>query len=157
MSTGSNRRLTIRRFRYVKYRDRCKPLYVHTIGSQTYCKEGGWTLLMKIDGAKQTFHYDSPLWTSNSSFNENNVNFDQNEAKLASFWTLPFKEILVGMKTGHEINYVSLPKNAKSLRDVLRHNTYHQTSIGRSTWKSLVPGSSLQPYCNTVSKLTMPG
>ncbi|XP_065826929.1 uncharacterized protein [Oscarella lobularis] len=114
---------------------------------KTYCREGGWTLLMKIDGTKQTFNYDSSFWTSTSGFNVDSVEFDTNEAKLASFWTLPFNELLLGLRTGHVIHWITLHKSGQSLKSVLAGG-YHATNVGRSAWKSLIPNSSLQPHCN---------
>ena len=105
---------------------------------------------MKVNGARQTFDYYSSLWTTTSSYNEDSVHLDHNEAKLASFWTLPFKEVLIGLKTNHETNWVTLHKRAASLRHIITSNVYHSTSIGRSAWKSLIHGSSLQANCNRV-------
>ncbi|CAH3193799.1 unnamed protein product [Porites evermanni] len=33
------------------------------------CGDGGWTPVMKMDGNKQTFHYNSDLWSNNKTFN----------------------------------------------------------------------------------------
>ena len=106
---------------------------------------------MKIDGTKQTFNYDSSFWTSTSGFNVDSVEFDTNEAKLASFWTLPFNELLLGLRTGHVIHWITLHKSGQSLKSVLAGG-YHATNVGRSAWKSLIPNSSLQPHCNRVQK-----
>ena len=108
---------------------------------------------MKVDGAKQTFHYDSSFWKNSFSYNEDSVYLDDNEAKLASFWTLPFNEVLVGLKTNGETNWVTFRKSASSLRHVIASGIYHSTSIGRSAWKSLIDGSSLQPNCNRVRRI----
>ncbi|KXJ07098.1 putative skeletal organic matrix protein 5 [Exaiptasia diaphana] len=37
---------------------------------------------------------------------------------------------------------------ARSLYSVIADNRYRRVSIGRNKWKSLIPGSSLQKYCN---------
>eukprot|EP00118_Oscarella_pearsei_P009796 m.57274 g.57274 ORF g.57274 m.57274 type:complete len:269 (+) comp34701_c0_seq3:363-1169(+) len=113
---------------------------------KTYCREGGWTMIMKIDGREQTFDYFSSLWTSTSSFNENSIEFDHTEAKLPSFWTLPTKEILLGIKTGHEMRWITIQKQSSSLRALFSGN--QPTNLGRTVWKSLIRGSSLQPNCD---------
>ncbi|XP_065826507.1 uncharacterized protein [Oscarella lobularis] len=115
---------------------------------KTYCRVGGWTLIMKIDGAKQTFSYNSSYWTSKTTFNEDFIEFDGNETKLASFWSLPFEELLLGMKTGSTLRWITVQKKAISLRSIILGNTFQSTEIGCEVWKSLVPDSSLQRYCN---------
>ncbi|KAL9953458.1 hypothetical protein ACROYT_G040880 [Oculina patagonica] len=49
------------------------------------CSEGGWTLVMKIDGTKQTFHYDSTYWSNSESFNPagGETGFDTEETNRA--------------------------------------------------------------------------
>ena len=105
---------------------------------------------MKIDGAKQTFSYNSSYWTSKTTFNEDFIEFDGNETKLASFWSLPFEELLLGMKTGSTLRWITVQKKAISLRSIILGNTFQSTEIGCEVWKSLVPDSSLQRYCNKV-------
>ncbi|KAK2558375.1 putative skeletal organic matrix protein 5 [Acropora cervicornis] len=47
------------------------------------CGGGGWTLVMKIDGAKTTFSYDSDLWTNKVPLNQSSgkSGFDYDETK----------------------------------------------------------------------------
>ena len=60
----------------------------------------GWALLMKIDGAKGTFAYNSSLWTSTASFNTSAVSLglDNAEFKSPLYSVYPFKDLLLGMK-----------------------------------------------------------
>eukprot|EP00118_Oscarella_pearsei_P015905 m.147719 g.147719 ORF g.147719 m.147719 type:complete len:298 (+) comp38471_c0_seq1:224-1117(+) len=120
----------------------------HYPSFKTYCTEDGYTLIMKIDGSKQTFSYGSSLWTSKTALNEHLVAFDNNEAKLPSFWTLPFSQLRLEMTAGHARKHVTLQKSAKSFYHIMFGSRYHPTNIGRNTWKSLIPDSSLQPHCN---------
>ncbi|GMV38631.1 MAG: hypothetical protein AMXMBFR64_03470 [Myxococcales bacterium] len=118
---------------------------------QAYCEMvadgGGWTLLMKVDGNQGTFTYDSANWTSTGTVNPSSPGFDLTEAKLASFSTLPFTELRLGMRDGATTKWITVSKTAASLRDVMVGG-YQSTSLGRNTWKSLINGSSLQANCN---------
>ena len=118
---------------------------------QTYCEMvadgGGWTLLMKVDGNQGTFAYDSSNWTSTGTINPTSPGLDMAEAKLASFSTLPFTELRLGMRNGTTTKWITLAKTGSSLRDVMLGG-YQSTSVGRNGWKSLLDGSSLQPNCN---------
>ncbi|XP_078351911.1 putative skeletal organic matrix protein 5 isoform X2 [Oculina patagonica] len=51
------------------------------------CSGGGWTLVMKIDGAKTTFHYNSKLWSNKVDFNlpGGKIGFDTQETKLPTY------------------------------------------------------------------------
>ncbi|XP_022786242.1 uncharacterized skeletal organic matrix protein 5-like [Stylophora pistillata] len=49
----------------------CKklPVYCNMDGAGLGdCGGGGWTLVMKINGAKQTFKFDSPFWTNKKEY-----------------------------------------------------------------------------------------
>ncbi|RMX59472.1 hypothetical protein pdam_00018375 [Pocillopora damicornis] len=49
------------------------------------CGGGGWTLVMKIDGAKSTFKYDSPFWSDKKEYEPSNGrNLDDGETNEAS-------------------------------------------------------------------------
>jgi hypothetical protein len=42
----------------------------------------GYALLAKLDGRKNTWYYDSPLWTSTTTLNPTSFDLDMAEAKL---------------------------------------------------------------------------
>ena len=108
----------------------------------------GWTLAMKLSGASKTFRYDSGYWTNSSGYNTNSVNFDTSQAKLAPFWTMPFKQVLLSMKLGTGYTWMVVPKTASSLRTVFASNKFQATKLGRNAWLGLLGNSSLQPRCN---------
>ena len=118
---------------------------------QTWCDMttdgGGWTLLAKVDGAKNTFAFDAGLWTDTNLLNADKVAMDTAEAKYASFFTLPFTQMRVGMAVGPTTKYVVINQKADSLR-ALMQGAYVATGVGRNAWKSLIGGSSLQANCN---------
>jgi len=109
---------------------------------------GGWTLVMKIDGTKTTFAYDSAYWTNATTYGAGALFYDQNEAKLASFSTVSFARVLLQMRYGGATQSLVVPQAAASLYELLRSGAYVPTSLGRAAWKGLVGAASLQPNCN---------
>jgi len=115
------------------------------------CGCGGRTLVMKIDGSKRTFHYDSSYWTDKKAYGipEGETGLDQKETKLPTYWNTPFTRICLGMKTGDETRFILLGQKASSLYSLIQDGKYHPTSLGRDTWKNLIgPEASLQGNCN---------
>ena len=106
---------------------------------------------MKIDGNQQTFTYRSGLWSNKETFQPTNLDLDDKEAKLASYWTLPFTELRLGMKVDGTIRWITLGYSASSLYSIIADGKYRSTSIGENMWRSLLPTSSLQDNCNRVS------
>ncbi|KAL9953763.1 hypothetical protein ACROYT_G041226 [Oculina patagonica] len=128
------------------------PVFCHmTIHGLGACGGGGWTLVMKIDGAKATFRYDSQLWSNKIDFNlaGGKTGFDHHETKLLTYWNTPFSKICLGMKIGQQINFVVLDKQANSLYSLIADGQYRPTSLGRNTWKTLIGSlAHLQTNCN---------
>jgi len=115
------------------------------------CGDGGWTPLMKIDGNKNTFHFDSEYWNNKIVYNlpGGETRFDAQETKLPTYWNTPFSKICLGMKIGQQINFIVINKQAKSLYSLIADGQYRATSLGRNTWKTLIGSqASLQNYCN---------
>lgn len=126
------------------------PVYCHMSGLGA-CKGGGWTLVMKIDGTKPTFHYDSKLWNSKTGYNlpGGMTGFDAHETKLPTYWYTPFKKICLGMRFGRHTSFIVIHKTASSLYSLIADGNYRATTLGRNTWKSLVGSqASLQSNCN---------
>ncbi|XP_062511168.1 collagen alpha-1(XI) chain-like [Corticium candelabrum] len=125
-----------------------KPSSVHP-PYQVFCDVNeGWTMIMKIDGNKENFNYNSELWSNKKTFQSNNLALDDKEAKLASYWTLPFNELRLGMKVAGTIRWITYSYNASSLYSLIADGQYRRTSIGETKWRSLLPRSSLQRNCN---------
>eukprot|EP00118_Oscarella_pearsei_P028613 m.2562 g.2562 ORF g.2562 m.2562 type:complete len:397 (+) comp8762_c0_seq1:72-1262(+) len=115
---------------------------------KAYC-EDGWTLVMKIDGKKDTFGYYSDYWTQTIGYQTDSVEIDDTETQLSSYWTLPFDEVRIATRTEEGNNpSVTFPYTASSLYDVISSGKYRATYLGRDAWKQLVPDSSLQHSCN---------
>ncbi|PFX25828.1 uncharacterized skeletal organic matrix protein 5-like [Stylophora pistillata] len=142
------------------YGDKAFPLHVGGKQIPVYCQMtplegcggGGWTMVMKIDGAKENFNYDSALWTDRKSFNTQGgeTGFDRRETKLPTYWKTPFSKICVGMKVGNDqINFQVIDQLATSLHSLIADGQYRATSLGREKWKNLIGSeASLQYNCN---------
>lgn len=128
------------------------PVYCHMTSDVGECGGGGWTLVMKINGNKRTFHYDADFWENNNEFNlpGGETGFDSQETKLPTYWETPFSKICLGMKYGQQIKYIVINKQADSLYSLIADGQHRNTSLSREKWKSLIgPEGSLQPHCNT--------
>ncbi|XP_067031613.1 uncharacterized protein [Acropora muricata] len=115
------------------------------------CGDGGWTTVMKIDGSKQTFRYNSTLWSNTESFNPagGETGFDNQETKLPTYWKTPFDKICLGMKIGQHKRFIVINKQASSLYSLIADGKPRNISLGRDTWKSLIgANASLQKFCN---------
>ncbi|XP_078351668.1 uncharacterized protein LOC144636353 isoform X2 [Oculina patagonica] len=127
------------------------PVYCHMTDDLGACGRGGWTLVIKNDGSKATFHYDSNLWSNNETFNVygGETGLDMNETKLPTYFNTSFSKICLGMKIGSQIKFVVINKQANSLYSLIADGIFRETSLGRDTWKSLIGSqASLQNYCN---------
>lgn len=115
------------------------------------CGPGGWTPVMKIDGRKDNFGYDSRYWSNKDSFNPQGgtTGFDESETKLPSYWSTPFSKICLGMKVGDGTpKFILMDKTADSLYSLIADGKYRPTTLGKDTWKKLIETTSLQPNCN---------
>ncbi|XP_015779784.1 PREDICTED: uncharacterized skeletal organic matrix protein 5-like [Acropora digitifera] len=125
------------------------PVYCH-IGDFG-CGDGGWTLVMKTDGTKNTFHYSSPFWSNRQAYNlaGGKTGFDKQETKLPSYWETHFSKICLGMRDGSTTRFVVIGQSADSLYALIADGAYRAVSLGRNKWKSLIgPQASLQANCN---------
>ncbi|PFX21102.1 hypothetical protein AWC38_SpisGene14423 [Stylophora pistillata] len=125
------------------------PVYCHM--GNFGCGGGGWTLAMKIDGTKRTFHYNSHFWSDKNAYNlaVGKTGFDSQQTKLPTYWNTPFSKICLGMKIGNQLKFIVLHKQADSLHSIIADGKYRATSLGRYTWKSLIGSkASLQRNCN---------
>ncbi|XP_027037843.1 uncharacterized protein LOC113666279 [Pocillopora damicornis] len=112
---------------------------------------GEWTPVMKIDGAKITFHYDASYWSDYEEYNlpGGKTGFDKQETKLPTYWNTSFSKICLGMKIGQHIQFIVINKQAHSLYSLIADEHYRSTSLGRGTWKKLIGSqASLQHNCN---------
>jgi len=125
------------------------PVYCHM--GNFGCGYGGWTLAMKIDGTKRTFHYNSHLWSDRNLYNlaGAKTGFDTQETKLPTYWKTHFSKICLGVRIGHQIKFIVVYKHANSLYSLIADGKYRATSLGRNKWKFLIGSqASLQRYCN---------
>ncbi|XP_068682890.1 uncharacterized protein [Montipora foliosa] len=113
------------------------------------CGAGGWTPVVKIDGNKQTFLYNSSLWSNKKSYNlpGGQTGFDTQETKLPTYWNTSFNKICLGMKisAAQHPNFVVINKRADSLYSLIADGKHRNVSLGLAEWKKLIgPQASLQ-------------
>jgi hypothetical protein len=108
---------------------------------------GGWTLVIKVSGSSTVLSYDAALWTNTATLNAASTGSEVAEAKLSSFNTLPFKDVLVRMVDGAPRN-LTLNFAAQTSMRAMMAGSYVPTAKGRDAWKGLMASGSLQPYCN---------
>ena len=124
---------------------------------------GGWTLVLKADGDQNTFAYTAPLWTNQALYNADAPDFDTTEAKLDTFNSTPFTELLMRMQvplTSGAVRSLRIGHVADSLYAVMSSNTYtpFNTPPTRDDWKALAgPSGSLQYNCNRQGFNVQPG
>ncbi|XP_074607283.1 putative skeletal organic matrix protein 5 isoform X1 [Acropora palmata] len=115
------------------------------------CGSGGWTLVMKTDGTKNTFHYSSPFWSDREVYNlaGGKTGFDKQETKLPSYWETHFSKICLGMRNSLTTRFVVIRRSANSLYSLIADGIYRRFPLGRNKWKYLAgPQASLQTNCN---------
>lgn len=122
-----------------------------------YCAQmqdgGGWTMVLKVDGSKNTFVYGAALWTDANTFNVDPA-LNHTETKLRSFATVPMTELLVGIEAPIaqepqlKLKYVKLAAPAANAQALFTGDKYLASSLGRMAWKAWIPDSSLQLECN---------
>ena len=123
--------------------------------ARAYCDmetdDGGWTLALKQGGNSATFAYGSPLWTDSRPHQRAAANLATVEAKYEAFATVPFTQMLLGMRRDEETRWATLDFSADSLLAVLGPDepVVLEAPPGREFWYELVgPGASLQLRCN---------
>ena len=100
---------------------------------------------------QEIFHYGSNYWINKAHFNlpGGETGFDSQETKLPTYWNTPFSKICLGMKIGHQINFIVINKQANSLYSLIADGQYRNTTLGGNTWKKLIGSqASLQRNCN---------
>ncbi|XP_078351653.1 uncharacterized protein LOC144636339 [Oculina patagonica] len=129
------------------------PVYCHMTADLGACGGGGWTLVMKMNGKQQNFHYGSNLWSNKETFNVagGETGFDFQETKLPTYWNTSFSKICLGMKISldDQTDFIVIDKQANSLYSLIADGQYRATSLGRDTWKTLIGSqASMQRNCN---------
>ncbi|HNI98871.1 MAG TPA: fibrinogen-like YCDxxxxGGGW domain-containing protein [Leptospiraceae bacterium] len=123
---------------------------------QVYCdmssNGGGWTLAMKANGNLNTFEYSSPYWTDSNLYPATALtdipDLTQNELKGPAFTSLGFNEILLRFDTAGTVRELNLTVPVQTSMQTMFNGGFIATSVGRASWKNLVPNSSLQYNCN---------
>lgn len=104
---------------------------------------GGWTLALKLDGTKKTFVYEATIWTDASTLNPTSTSLDTVEAKLASFSTMPFTNLRLGMAQAGVRRFIVIDAAGTSLRAAVSGKAI-DTTAGRAEWSKLLADPRLQ-------------
>jgi len=127
---------------------------------------GGWTLLMKVDGASTTFRYGSGYWRNRAAYDDPLAAsteqlldpLERAQHKSFAYSEMPISEIRVctapvsafPMAAADYRNLfrcIHIPVSAPSLFDVIQPNILRPTFLGVDWWKSAVEGATLQVNC----------
>jgi hypothetical protein len=108
---------------------------------------GGWTLVLKVDGTKNTFLHDETIWEDATTFHPESPDLDAAEAKLAGYATIPFVYMRVGMVQNDATHWLILPLEGESVAALMKSG-FHETNVGRAAWERLPARGSLQSNCN---------
>jgi len=111
---------------------------------------GGWTLVAKLSGlndaALQTWSYDQPIWTNNTTLNPSSTDISETEAKFLSYSTVPFTNIL-GVMAGASPLVIPVA-DTTSFQHLMSGGTV-TTTLGRQSWLNLTtPTATPQLNCN---------
>lgn len=116
------------------------------------CGDGGWTLVMKINGSKQTFTFSSKYWNNTIAYDEAaGTTLVDAETKLSSFWSTPFNRLCLGMKdlrkADEGTNWIAVNYKGSSLRDIIGNGTFQATNVNSTQWLKLLNNSKIMDGC----------
>jgi len=112
-----------------------------------------WTLVMKIDGARTTFQYDSSHWITTSRLNDTAVDLSEQESKYEGSNATPFREIRLqtnGAAGRRDVLLSTAPAAAPALSLIavtLSRVTPPPVFNVTSAWANAFPGATLQSAC----------
>ncbi|KAL9980366.1 hypothetical protein ACROYT_G008941 [Oculina patagonica] len=117
------------------------------------CGEGGWTLVMKIDGTKDTFRYDSHYWSRKEPFNPSLAlkGLDHNEALSPAYWATSLTKLCLGMKqrSERETHWIMVQlAHAQKLHSLIADGGHRPASLRQEKWLSLMTNSFLGLACS---------
>ena len=100
---------------------------------------------------QDTFQFSKSYWTDENEYNPSGgeTGFDQQETKLPTYWNTSFSKICLGMMFDKMLRFIVINKQADSLYSLIADGEYHNTTLGRDMWKTLLGDhASLQRNCN---------
>ncbi|MBM4345969.1 MAG: hypothetical protein FJ100_21555 [Deltaproteobacteria bacterium] len=115
---------------------------------QAYCDRaaGGWTLVLKVDGAKPDSAYGSPLWTEVTPTAGATASPDGTTARLPGYATLSLTQVRLTLVVGGTARSLVFAAKAANLRALLTGPAVKTTATVLQ-WQALLPKGSLQDHC----------
>ncbi|MBM4341932.1 MAG: hypothetical protein FJ100_00945 [Deltaproteobacteria bacterium] len=118
---------------------------------------GGWTLLAKVATDKSELGYDAVHWTAIAALYPERPRFDDREARLTSYWALPFSQLRVGLKATKQTTWLVANVQASSLFHLIVQGKYVQLNVPEANWVGLLPGAQLLGGCRVQGFNAHPG
>ncbi|KXJ24953.1 putative skeletal organic matrix protein 5 [Exaiptasia diaphana] len=107
--------------------------------------EGGWTLVMKINGSKGTFRFSERYWKEQDAYYQEKYGGDlsEKETKLKTFQLTSFDDMCLGMKTLNDIKWVKIAlkrgqQNMEMFPIFQKPYQFGFKEISKEKWEGLV-------------------
>jgi hypothetical protein len=77
----------------------------------------------------------------------NHATLDDKEMKSTIYWEMRVRNMCIGMKHENKTKWLQIKLNDTSLHSLFTSNIYFGTNLGKSSWETLLIGSSLRDTC----------
>jgi hypothetical protein len=122
----------------------------------------GWALVLRADGNKTTFGYDSTHWTTGSTLNldgyATGIMDATMEYKSPLFNAYPYSELRLGMRINGTTNWLEIKHgHTSSMLAAMTGGQIVFSGTTRKDWLALAHNGALQPNCDRRGYFLGPG
>jgi hypothetical protein len=115
----------------------------------------GWALVLRADGTKTTFTYDSTHWTTSSTLNVTGHATGTSDAiteyKSPLFNVYGYSELRLGMRIAGTTNWLEVKHGRyANMQTVMNGGVVTFNGTTRNDWLALANNGALQPLCNQI-------